>query len=778
MEPVFVPVRHHSPACARLVRAMVEQLSPSRVLVEGPSDYMRHAELLLDHQLPIAIYTFVRSAEGRSGAYYPFCEYSPEWQVIRAAGERGIPFEFIDLPWRERAMRDVAPASSYGDGPMRQARLVTRLCEELGVTGFDALWDTLFEIDPDVPHAALLKRLRTFCDELRATDEACGAVRASDVQREAFMRERIADARAAWKPGDGPLLVVTGGYHTPALERGDAALALARTLHEPSEAHQDDEGDDGEADADEGDAMDDTEELGIALTPYSFERLDGQTGYAAGMPSPGFYQALWRGADPLHLAVRALRERKQGVSTADLIAADALARSLAALRGHARVFRTDVLDGVRLALVKDAMDGARHPVLDAVLAAFRGNARGRLADGTERPPLVHDVERTLRDEKLLPEPVARSVDLRLLRPDERRASSVLHRVACLRLRGIALTEGTDFATRADLADPSERWTLHWTPEFEGDLIEASLYGSTLREASLERLRERAEQATRDAETAALLCLEAAQADLGELGEPLFASLVTLLREEGDFARLSRALGHLLYLVRFDEALGSAGDARYAALLVEAYERGIWLLAATSTGAPDVLEGVAHLVDARQRCAETLPLPPLVDILFMVLDDPARHAALRGAAAGALYALGSDSGAAIADRLGAFALPTQLGDFLSGVFTLAREVVRVDPSLMQRLDELLLAFSDDDFLAALPALRLAFSFFPPREKHHLIDGLMRRVGDMGAPLEALAVTADAAADAMRLERSLIAELRAHGVSHFDTHGVSPVDEGQP
>ncbi|MCA9578714.1 MAG: hypothetical protein KC668_24965, partial [Myxococcales bacterium] len=158
MEPVFVPVRHHSPACARLVRALVAELKPSRVLIEGPSDYTRHDELQLPHQLPIAIYTFVRSAEGRSGAYYPFCEYSPEWQAIRAAGEHGIPFAFIDLPWAARPMRDAAPQSRYGDGPMRQARLVDALCAELGVEGFDALWDTLFEIDPDIPHAELLLR--------------------------------------------------------------------------------------------------------------------------------------------------------------------------------------------------------------------------------------------------------------------------------------------------------------------------------------------------------------------------------------------------------------------------------------------------------------------------------------------------------------------------------------------------------------------------------------------------------------------------------------------
>ena len=742
MEPVFVPVRHHSPACARLVRALVAELKPSRVLIEGPSDYTRHDELQLPHQLPIAIYTFVRSAEGRSGAYYPFCEYSPEWQAIRAAGEHGIPFAFIDLPWAARPMRDAAPQSRYGDGPMRQARLVDALCAELGVEGFDALWDTLFEIDPDVPHAELLERLRAFCDELRLTDEASDAVSPADLAREAFMRARIAEAQAVRGPSDGPLLVVTGGYHTLALTRPDGAV-------EP-----------------EPEPEPEPEEAGIALTPYSFERLDGQTGYAAGMPSPGFYQALWDGAEPLHIAVLALRERKQAVSTADLISAEAMARGLSALRGHARVFRTDVLDGVRLALVKDAMDGSQHPVLGAVLEAFRGRARGRLAEGTQRPPLVHDIERVLQNENLVPEPVARSVELHLLRPAERRASSVLHRVAGLELRGVTLTEGTDFATRKDLVEPFERWSLHWTPEFEGDAIEAALYGSTLREASLERLRERAEHGTRDAETAALLCLQAAQADLGELGESLFQSLVTLLREEADFVRLARALGHLLYLVRFDEALGSAGDERYAALLGEAYDRGTWLLAATNTGNADVVDGLSRLVDARLRCADRLPLPPLLDILWLVLNDGARDAALRGAAAGALYALGEEGGLHIAERVGSFALPSQLGDFLSGLFTLAREVLRVDPSLMLRLDELLLTFSDDDFLAALPALRLAFSFFPPREKHHLIDQLMRRIEDGGAPLAPLAVGAERAAEAMRLERALLTELRQHGVALFD------------
>src|SRR5579871_5671541 len=91
---VFFPVRHHSPACACIVRRLALDLRPSAILIEGPSDFNdRRAELALPHRLPIAIYSYVRRADGaRRGAYYPFCVYSPEWQAIRVAGEMGVPW--------------------------------------------------------------------------------------------------------------------------------------------------------------------------------------------------------------------------------------------------------------------------------------------------------------------------------------------------------------------------------------------------------------------------------------------------------------------------------------------------------------------------------------------------------------------------------------------------------------------------------------------------------------------------------------------------------------
>ena len=81
----------------------------------------------------------------------------------------------------------------------------------------------------------------------------------------------------------------------------------------------------------------DKEERGVALTPYSYERLDGLAGYEAGMPNPGFYHDAWEdrqtGQRKTYRRVLArvaadLRGRKQAVSSADLIAVETTACAL------------------------------------------------------------------------------------------------------------------------------------------------------------------------------------------------------------------------------------------------------------------------------------------------------------------------------------------------------------------------------------------------------------------------------------------------------------------
>ncbi|WP_380283470.1 DUF5682 family protein [Kitasatospora purpeofusca] len=97
------------------------------------------------------------------------------------------------------------------------------------------------------------------------------------------------------------------------------------------------------------------------------------------------------------------RGRRHPASTADLVAAAALTGGLAALRGHPVPARTDVLDGLVGALVKDDLTQplpwsrhgplapGSHPVVVETVAACSGDRTGRLHPDTPAPPLVHDV---------------------------------------------------------------------------------------------------------------------------------------------------------------------------------------------------------------------------------------------------------------------------------------------------------------------------------------------------------------------------------------------------
>ena len=83
---VFFPVRHHSPACARLVAQRIHALRPAHVLIEGPADFnARLDELHLPHRLPVAIYSYLCGDDMHRGSWSPLAEHSPEWQALQAA---------------------------------------------------------------------------------------------------------------------------------------------------------------------------------------------------------------------------------------------------------------------------------------------------------------------------------------------------------------------------------------------------------------------------------------------------------------------------------------------------------------------------------------------------------------------------------------------------------------------------------------------------------------------------------------------------------------------
>jgi hypothetical protein len=746
---LLLPVRHHSPACARYVRDSILRTRPAVVLIEGPADFNeRMEELFLGHAPPLSIYSYVAWSDGlRQGAYYPMCDYSPEWQALQAARQCGAQVRFIDLPFALLSRED-RRSHRYADDRLRGSHYLKALCEALEVENFDDAWDVIAEQDPGQAESEVINRVASYCQCLREMDGT--AVRAYDLQREEFMARHIRAAQAEF--GKERVIVVTGGYHTSGLE---SLLA-----GEERDTDTSIEWPDG------------ITERGIALTPYSYERLDSLTGYDAGMPSPGFYHEAWHAGTaevhpPLLMAMAGrLRELKQAASTADLIAVESCAQALASLRGHARVWRRDLMDAIIGALVKDEL-GLAHPFVHAMQAVLRGGERGRLAEGSPLPPLVRDIHRRLSAADLLPGKAPKERKLSLVKAEDLAISRLLHQLRVLSIPGLERVSGVDFAVRQDLTALSETWSIRWMPEQDAQMIESSRYGSELQEAAAARLHEAAGKVERSAATAALLLLDSVLAGVMATADALRARVADVIHQDGDLASVATAIDHLIYLFSWDDTLGARGSAETGVLLKEAFNRAVWLLESGSPGASSKQEvdAVRLIRDAFERAEKPMQLDreSFAEVLARVQADAQRSAAQRGACAGALWSLHRADPAHIRRDLLLFATPEHLGDFLTGLFALAREEAQRDPDLLRAVHEVLMTWNDDSFMTALPSLRLAFMWFTAREKVYLAKGLFANDAPPEAEPVPLAVSTAEAAEAMAFELGLLELAKNYGIS---------------
>lgn len=124
-----------------------------------------------------------------------------------------------------------------------------------------------------------------------------------------------------------------------------------------------------------------------------------------------------------------------------------------------------------------------------------------------------------------------------------------------------------------------------------------------------------------------------------------------------------------------------------------------------------------------------------------------------------------------DLLGAMTAAT-LGDALAGLLALAREVLATEPAFAAAMDRRVRALDDDTFVQALPALRAAFAWLPPRERGDLAGQVLALHGAQHLPRRALTTaqaggfTAEDIARARAAEAAAAARLAVWGI-HADT-----------
>lgn len=723
-----VGVRHHSPACARLVQHVIRRERPAFVLIEGPVDMNgRMDEMLLGHDLPIAIFSYAHGDDLEGGnpalhhaSWSPFCAYSPEWVAINEAKASGAEALFIDLPAWDEAFLDVE--NRYSDRHTRTSQRMQLLCQRMGVEDTDALWDHLFEQPLDVEQ--LEERLTTYFRELRAGDQSLGR----DITREAYMSRWVAWAMREAEKQERHVIVVCGGYHAPMLEENWKTVAPVASEDRPAVP-----------------ARAGAVRTGSYLVPYSFRRLDSFVGYESGMPSPEFYQRVWEvGALPPHMrgeddageqmlfaAIDRLRKKKQRVSPADAIAAMTLARGLRTLRGHQELARVDVLDGLAAAVVKDALDAplpwnrrgtllrGTDPMLVEIVAAFSGDRIGKLAQGTPHPPLVADAFKEIERVGLSVDRTKKDLTITLTETVGLAKSRVLHRLRVLQIPGFTLTRSPTFDR--DRTALTETWSLVRMLEQEPALIEAAAYGATLEAAAAAKLED-AVAAARGMSTLAKQLREATLVGIGSLASRLAEDARRAAGVESSFGDLGEGLAELVALHEHDVLFG----ARDAPLIGEAiragFDRGLWLFEGIEgeAGEPEV-RGALALRDALKRAGNKLGLDGMraESVMARRAADVDAPPPIRGAAFGFVWSVAGVVDPTDATRaVKSAGKPETLGDFLAGLFALAREEIVNSPELLHVVDGLISPMTREEFLIAIPSLRMAFAWFPPREKEQI------------------------------------------------------------
>ena len=195
------------------------------------------------------------------------------------------------------------------------------------------------------------------------------------------------------------------------------------------------------------------------------------------------------------------------------------------------------------------------------------------------------------------------------------------------------------------------------------------------------------------------------------------------------------------LYRFGEAFGASAHQGLSRICVSVFARVLWLIEAIKNEEEGLraVEAVLTCRDILRECPE-LPVDraAFLAALGRCLANPDAAAAVAGAALGCLVACGEADVSGISERIRRFSRPAQLGDFLSGLFALSREEIAADRSVIAAVTRLVSDWAAEEFLVALPAMRQAFAWFPPRERERLARSILRAhgFGEAAADVEAL------------------------------------------
>lgn len=722
------PIRHHSPACAWALTALIRAVKPTHVLIEGPEDFTRHIDTVLDPETrpPVAIIALTESAAGqglRIASHYPLSTHSPEFVALREGRAMGATLGFIDLSAAEQTdgWSQAVPGTLQDDRPFTSGDYVDALCRQTGCRDGHDLWDHLFEarLGSD-DWQGFFADVAAYCSGLRLA----GPPDMQTLRREARMAGHV---RAALAEG-GRVVAVVGGYHAPAITAAEVGPDPA-ARPAPAESY---------------------------LVRYGFAELDALGGYGAGLPLPGYYDRLWSesrasGVAPAWretamalLGDHATGLRRDGhvVPLPALVEALRLAEGLAALVGRPGPMRQDLLDAVQTAMVKG--EASERALWTSSFATFlRGDRIGQVCRSAGQPPLVADARAratALRFAITDSTPRDRRLEVRR-KATHRAASAYLHAMEVLGTGFGKMTVGPDYDQEVDLVHLHEHWTCGWSARVEARLIEVASHGDTVPRACAVRLMQDYDRLATEGRRGdlPLRCRVLGRGILAGLGselDPLADRLSQDIAATGDFAALALVLRRLLFMASTTGPLRAPAGLEMARLVQTAFHRLVWLIdglgGLATQEMPQAVDAL-RLVSALVAGADGARLDGgrLAEALDRLEAAGSAPPMLLGAVLGLGVLAGKRDegalGAAVSGGLRGMDLGDGQSAFLAGMLRAAPAILCRDGPVLDAVDAWLARIDERQFMDLLPELRHAFSSLTADEVGRLAAHVARRHG---------------------------------------------------
>jgi hypothetical protein len=718
-------IRHHGPGSARNVRSFLQKAKPDIILVEGPPEgdellrWSAHSGL----KPPVAILAY-RPDEPSRAVFYPFAEFSPEWQAIHFAATNNIPVRFMDLPLvhkfalekTEKEQRDNISLDSLSNAEVETETYpdpLRYLAEAAGFADSEKWWEYMFE------H--------------RINDDGIFEL------REAYMRKIIHQAE---KDGFNNIGVICGAWHAPVL------------ANMPKQK-------------DDNELLKGLAKVKVETTwiPWTYNRLTFASGYGAGIQSPGWYDHVWHhpnddGTLWLAKIARLFRSKEMDTSTAHIIEAVRLAESITALRNLSKA-GLEELNEATLAVLCNGEEILLQLIRDELIVS---DAIGQVPQEVPKPPLLQDVEKSQKRLRLSAEAGIKDLTLDLREEVQLEKSVFFHRLLLIDISWAHIMNVRSKGTF------KEQWQLKWEPEYSIRIIEKGNWGNTLEEAAGNYVADQARNAS-NLQSVCILLERVIPSDLPKAVESLITQVNNLAAATNDVVQLLEALPSLVSTSRYGNVRQT--DITMVLTIVNS------MIARVMVSLPAACVGIDE--ESATKMAEHIyQLKESVELLnqaeqrqewYSTLQTISNHTQTSPIIAGFCTRVLSDSKIVVGEELANrfhFALSrsgntSNAASWLEGFLKGSGTILIIDDRLWSLVDQWIKSLNEEDFIAQLPLMRRTFSQFTHAERRKL--GEKAKKGGEGATAVFATTTSGDNLDFDRAKKALPVVAQLLGISRI-------------